>query len=30
MEPGDVEMRAVVTLDGKRVGAVGRTLRKTK
>lgn len=30
MEPGDVEMRAVVTLDGTRVGAVSRTLRKVK
>jgi VWFA-related protein len=28
MQPGDVEMRAVVTLDGARAGAVSRTLRK--
>lgn len=30
MEPGDLEMRAVVTLDGKRVGTVSRTLRKIR
>ncbi len=28
MQPGDLQMRAVVTLDGKRVGSVSRTLRK--
>jgi hypothetical protein len=28
MEPGDLLMRAVVTLDGKRIGVVSRTLRK--
>jgi VWFA-related protein len=30
MEPGDLQMRAVITLDGKRIGSVSRTLRKTK
>ena len=30
MDPGDLQMRAVITLDGKRVGTVSRTLRKTK
>jgi VWFA-related protein len=30
MEPGDLHMRAAITLDGKRVGTVSRTLRKTK
>jgi len=30
MEPGDLQMRAVITLDGKRIGIVSRTLRKTK
>ena len=30
MEPGDLHMRAVITLDGKRIGTVSRTLRKTK
>jgi hypothetical protein len=28
MAPGDLQMRAVVTLDGKRVGSVTRTVRK--
>jgi hypothetical protein len=28
MEPGDLQMRAVVSLDGKRVGSVSRTVRK--
>ncbi len=30
MEPGDLLMRAVVTLDGKPLGRVTRTVRKTK
>lgn len=30
MAPGDLQMRAIVTLDGKRVGSVSRTLRKIK
>jgi VWFA-related protein len=30
MEPGDLQMRAVITMDGKPVGSVTRTLRKTK
>ncbi len=30
MQPGDLEMRAVVSLDGTRVGVVSRTLRKVK
>jgi hypothetical protein len=30
MEPGDLQMRAVVSLDGKRVGSVNRTVRKKK
>lgn len=30
MQPGDLQMRAVVTLDGKRVGSATRTLRKTR
>jgi hypothetical protein len=28
MAPGDLQMRAVVSLDGKRVGSVSRTVRK--
>jgi hypothetical protein len=28
MQPGDLQMRAIVTLDGKRVGWVSRTVRK--
>jgi hypothetical protein len=28
MQPGDLQMRAIVMLDGKRVGSVTRTLRK--
>jgi hypothetical protein len=30
MEPGELQMRAVVTIDGKPVGSVSRTLRKVK
>ena len=30
LEPGDYQMRAVVSLDGKPVGKVVRTLRKSK
>jgi hypothetical protein len=30
LEPGDYLMRAVVSLDGKPVGKVVRTLRKTQ
>ena len=30
LEPGDYQMRAVVSLDGKPVGRVVRTLRKSQ